>query len=647
MSEVPPGNGPRDWPEFSQQLIDGIPNPIYVTRDDGICVGCNLAFEAISGMSRDLLVGRSLSPVLPRDLARLYRDTERAISTLVGRHTFRNTVTYADGSIHDVEIHKTRFGSDGAHVVTTLVDVTTHRRAEEAQRAAKERAEEAGRVKSRFLAMVSHEIRTPMNAILGLTDLLKETRLEEVQNKYVNLVAQAGEHLLTLVDDILDFSKIEANRIELESIVFDLHALLDSVSGVTGVRAEQKGLAMHTFITPGLARYWRGDPHRLRQVLTNLLGNAVKFTATGTVILSVYPGTEKDVLRFAVADTGPGIPRNKLRTIFDPFAQADASTTRSHGGTGLGLAICRQLAALMGGSIEVASQLRVGSTFSFSVTLIPATEDEIAAQLAAAKETAPSSGHLPPSRILLVDDSDLNQLVVRNLLAGTPCVIDVADNGATAVALEATCAYDLVLMDIQMPVMDGYDATMAIRRREKAASLPAKPIIALTAGAFKEDRDAAIVSGCTDYLAKPVRKGMLMTLLRRYLGGGTGHPGDSSQARIEKTVDNELDHLLPAFFGQMESDIERMREALAGSDWDALGRLAHSARGHCMLFGFQNLAPWLGQIDRTASDLGKPGDLDGVEGPASTSELPAILEAFASALKDQEKLFTGSRTRPA
>ena len=392
---------------------------------------------------------------------------------------------------------------------------------------AKEQAVAATRAKSEFLACMSHDIRTPMNAIIGMADVLSESELTAEQSQYLRIVRSAGETLLNLINDILDFSKIEAGQLNLEKIDYGLRELIEDTVKIMSVRAKEKGLTQTITIGSEIPDAVVGDPTRMRQILINLMGNAIKFTEHGEIGIKVTrekSEAEGISLLFSVSDTGIGIPADKQANLFQKFMQVDSSTTRKYGGTGLGLAICRQLVEMMGGRIWIESQPGKGSTFLFTVVVgagTPAAHSEKTIQTAA--PAIVQAVPVAPMRILLVDDTPENRLLIQTYLRKSAHTIEIAENGAMALEMYTASPFDLVLMDMQMPIMDGYTATREIRKWEQANGRKPTPVIALTAHAMSEDAKTCFDAGCTEHLVKPIRKAKLLEVMAKHAPRGPEH----------------------------------------------------------------------------------------------------------------------------
>jgi signal transduction histidine kinase len=395
--------------------------------------------------------------------------------------------------------------------VITLRDVEAERQASAQLRQAQRAAEAAAVAKSRFLANMSHEIRTPMNAVVGANELLLDCDLRAEERDLVETAQEAAYGLLSILNDILDFSKIDAGRLELETIPFDLPLLMDQTAQLLKPTAVKKNLDLKLDISPKVPQAVRGDPTRLRQIVLNLAGNALKFTASGSVSIRVDGQTtapNQALITIAVADTGIGIAPDRIGTLFREFTQEDSTVTRRFGGTGLGLAISQRLVEKMGGRIRVESTLGQGSTFTVEAPIGLANPVEI---------TPPThmglseSETFPGCSVLLTEDNQINQKIGRRILERLGCEVEVANNGREAIALAESAKYDLILMDLHMPEVDGLEATREIRRRGIAT-----PVIALTASVLDETRNACEAAGMNGFIAKPIRVEEISSVLKQY-----------------------------------------------------------------------------------------------------------------------------------
>ncbi len=493
------------------------------------------------------------------------------------------------------------------HAYADLEERVVERTAELTE--ARNLALQAAQVKSEFLANMSHEIRTPLTAILGFTDVLADPHLSTTEHATtLDTIRRNGEHLLSVINDILDLSKIEAGKLRLDAVPCRLADVVHSVTALMEPRARDTGLAFAVEYDGPVPDEIRADPTRLRQILVNLLGNAIKFTPAGSVRLVIR--FERRRLRFDVVDTGIGVAPEVQARLFTPFTQADPSTSRRFGGTGLGLAISRRLARLLGGDLRVRSKPGAGSTFTLEIDPGPLATTALVTHPtpapAPAPATTPESDAPLRGRVLLAEDAPDNQRLVCFYLRRAGAEVDVAENGIVACALALARSYDVVLMDMQMPELDGYAATARLR-----AAGYRGPIVALTAHAMDGDRDKCLQAGCDDFATKPIDRPVLLGLVRRYLdrGGSVRMSQVSTSLAQELEQDPELAALVRTFLDGLPERTEALEQSLAAGDLDRVAALAHQLKGTAGGYGFPSLTEAAAQLETSAKTRREPDDV--------------------------------------
>jgi PAS domain S-box-containing protein len=612
-----------------REIFDANLDAISLRRmHDNVYREVNSEFLRLTGYSREEVIGRSceeLGLLNPQDL--LLHD--RTIETEGKLQNAEVEIRRKDGSLVPVMLSAVKIELGGElYVLAIMRDITERKRIDREMIAARDAALAASRAKSEFLSNMSHEIRTPLNAILGMAEVLAETRLDTEQRRYVETMQTNGNALLHLIDDILDLAKVESGALTLVPTLFDLTDLIERMVDTFAFRARDKRLDLTHRIEPGVPRFCIGDSLRLRQILINLLANAVKFTERGSIVLTVANATvgpsndadsKRTWLKFSVADTGIGIAPAHLQSIFASFTQADPSISRKYGGTGLGLAIVQRLVNLFDGTVAVDSTPGRGSTFSFTVPLEIADDAAVrrASALGAIGSEAEGSesqfGARPEetaARILLAEDSADNRFLIRTYLRNTGYCLDEAADGRAAIEMFQAGGYDVVLMDLQMPALDGLSATRAIRELEAREGRRRTTIIALTASALDEAVRQSIEAGCDSHLSKPVRKETLLKALADAAGqresedgaaadgSGNGDGGPGQSFRV--TVSEQLRPLVGGFLDRKRADVQRLKKAIDESDFELIAAAGHQLTGEGGSYELDRISEIGRQLERAA-----------------------------------------------
>jgi PAS domain S-box-containing protein len=612
----------RENQRLSRMLVEAAPEVIFSLRmEDGTLQSLNPAFESLTGWTMEEFLGRPFATLVhPRDMPKAHREVRRLLRGLRTRPLELRLRTRSRRLVAaEVVCTPLTEGGRVRGILGVARDITARKHAEREMRAAKEDAEAANRAKTDFLANISHELRTPLNAIIGMTGLLLETSMDEEQQDFVETVRSSGDTLLTLVNEILDFSKIESGHLEMEEQPFILATCIQSAMDLTAAPGGTEGVQRRVEVADDVPEVLVGDATRVQQVLVNLLSNATKFTDQGEIWVRaasrpVEDGTPDAVeIEIAVGDTGVGIAKEALETIFESFRQGDASTSRRHGGTGLGLAISQRLVQLMGGKIRVRSAVGEGSTFTFNfrarrpeADAVPATEEETGARSGFDTELA----RRLPLRILVAEDNVVNQKVTLLMLEKMGYRADLVANGLEAIEALERQRYDVVLMDVQMPELDGVDTTRRICRRWPAQERPW--IVAMTASALEEDRRRCVEAGMQDFVSKPVYAAALQGALERVAKGGGGETPKAASPDTSLALDTlqtlytmqpaKVAALIESFLEHSEEALEVILEAEAEADWDGLALAAHSLRGSAGTLGAHRVAQLCQRVEGDCLD---------------------------------------------
>ena len=606
-------------------------HPTVLTDQIGTILKANRAFST--------MVGRTVDAIEGSDIATLFwAEDEHAIrGHYAGQYASRGGGIFLDREFRfsngrsgtfDVSFTMLDLPGQPLQLLSTYRDVTERKLAREVA----ERAEALSAAKSEFLANMTHEIRTPLNGILGMTDLTLQTDLKPDQHEYIDLVRSSAEALLFLVNDVLDYSKYEAGKLALNRLDLSVRTLMAEVLKPLALRASLNNLRFEYVVSDNVPDHLIGDPHRLGQILMNLVSNAIKFTHAGKIAVSVRQESiqaSRVTLLFSVRDTGIGIPPEKHRVIFDPFTQADGSTTRKYGGTGLGLSIASGLAKMMDGRIWVESQPGQGATFYFTVTMN--LTGEKAVHRSARLADVPRQGDKRSLRILLAEDNTVNQRLATHVLEREGHHVQVAGSGREAIAMLQREEFDLVLMDIQMPELNGLQATAHIRQMERISG-KRLPIVAMTAQTGDSDRQRCLKAGMDAYVSKPIRVSELMNLIESVVPGGCSMESKADQKTVAEKQFAHLDEALALsrvggdfellrevvglFLDDYPRALEKIRNAVAANDASGVEHNAHSLKGSVSTFGAKDVFEAALALEK----LGRSGNLSAAQDGLRTLE---------------------------
>lgn len=594
---------------FYSAVVEDGSDLIFIVDFEGNIHYHNASVRGLGYRARSLTGKNFFDFILPEgaaDIKRKFKQSQRRAYTEKVEIQFRcKDRSYKFLEFNTINL-KHKVGLNG--FILDCRDITQRKRdAEELLRLQK--------AKEQFLANISHEIRTPINGIAGMAGLLSQDSSPEDRGTYLNAIKHSAENLKVIINDILDLAAIESGKLRLEKIPFNLHDLLPSLIGMFAYQAKEKKISLEYKIDPSLNRILLGDPVRLNQILINLISNAVKFTHSGQILVRCSAEDKiktECVVKIQVMDTGVGVPSDKLDTIFESFSQADASVTRKYGGSGLGLTIVKQLVELQDGTIEVKSEEHKGSNFIVRIPYGLARSEKLKKADVPIAQAQRDKKQVKEMKILLVEDNDINRLYAKSILQQWNCSVDIAENGLVAIEKIKNNFYDVVLMDVQMPVMDGYEATRAIRMMDSPKRNA--PIIALTANATRTDIEKCLSSGMNDYLPKPftpddLYRKIFSDLVRAQTVNGSAIPsGSNGKASFDLTYlrsvsDNNqefLQEMIQTFVQSIPPVLEDMQASLETKNWKKLSRLAHQIKPSFSLLGMEALRETVFSIEETA-----------------------------------------------
>ena len=600
-----------------QSILDHTPLAIYVKDTAGRYTLINKSFRDNFNVTDDEVIGKTMFDLRRRNSIDKYLEADELVKATAQPVETEDVLTFPDGDHHVLTIKFPLFDENNQLFAISgfMKDITEMVRYREELISARQRAETAESLQEQFLANMSHEIRTPMNGIIGMTNLLMKTELNQTQQEYVQIIKQSSDNLLMLINDILDLSKIKAGKISIEKIPFNLRQALEALAAGFRMKAEEKHIGFSFEAEADVPLAVKGDPYRLNQVLSNLLSNAMKFTDKGSVSLNVKVGGHEDNvirLRFDVKDTGIGIEEKNLGYIFESFAQESVSTTRKYGGTGLGLAITRRLVEMQAGEIAITSKPGAGSTFSVTLPFIISSEKEV--NDAIAPQVIPlSEGHVfEGKKVLIVEDNEINRMVLQASLSEYNLDVAIAQNGLEAINhLHHNGHVDLILMDLHMPEMDGYQATQYIRHTLKLNV----PIVILTASALRNEKEKSVALGASDYLTKPFVPEKLQACLQQYLGTGSPAPDEPennpaapdessfdlsgllrmTDTRVIKTIHAMFEKVIP-------EGLTELQQFARANNWEQVRFVAHKLKGTLGVIRIHGIFTNMQQVEAHARD---------------------------------------------